>query len=100
MPTYEYRCKQCACRFEKLQSIKEEPLKTCPECGGEPERLIGCGAGFIFKGSGFYITDYRSESYKKAAKAEKNSDTPIKTEKSAVPSVKSEKSGAGKVGAD
>jgi putative FmdB family regulatory protein len=90
VPTYEYRCKQCSHQFEQLQSIKDEPLKTCPRCGGPVERLIGAGAGLIFKGSGFYITDYRSESYKNAAKAEKNP----------APAVKSEKSTSPKVGAD
>lgn len=74
MPTYEYRCRKCGHQFEQLQSITDEPLKTCPECDGEVERLIGGGAGLIFKGSGFYITDYRSDSYKKAAKADKGSE--------------------------
>lgn len=90
MPTYEYRCTQCSHQFEQLQSIKDDPLQTCPRCGGPVKRLIGAGAGIIFKGSGFYITDYRSESYKKAAKAERNSE----------PSVKSEKSSTKKAGSD
>lgn len=73
MPTYDYRCKACKHEFEQFQSMKDEPLKTCPACKKKQlERLIGAGAGLIFKGSGFYITDYRSESYKQAAK----SDTP------------------------
>ncbi len=59
MPTYEYECKKCNHRFEKFQSITAEPLKTCPECSGELKRLIGLGAGIIFKGSGFYCTDYK-----------------------------------------
>ncbi|RKY60280.1 MAG: zinc ribbon domain-containing protein [Candidatus Latescibacterota bacterium] len=71
MPTYEYQCKRCGYRFEVFQSITAEPLSTCPKCGGPIKRLIGIGGGFLFKGSGFYITDYRSESYKKAEKAEK-----------------------------
>lgn len=70
MPTYDYRCHKCGHLFELLQSMKDEPIKVCPQCGGEVERLIGAGAGLIFKGSGFYITDYRSESYKKAEKAD------------------------------
>ena len=71
MPTYEYKCLKCGIRFERFQSITEEPIKTCPECGGEVKRLISPGGGFIFKGSGFYITDYRSESYKEAERRER-----------------------------
>lgn len=71
MPTYDYRCKACNHEFEQFQSMKDEPLKTCPACKKKQlERLIGAGAGLIFKGSGFYITDYRSESYKQAAKSD------------------------------
>lgn len=58
MPTYEYRCKKCGFRFEEFQSIVDKPLTVCPSCGGELERLVSGGAGLIFKGSGFYITDY------------------------------------------
>lgn len=73
MPTYEYRCNACRHQFETLQGIKEPALKKCPECGkNRLQRLIGAGAGFIFKGSGFYITDYRSSSYQEKAKAESN----------------------------
>ncbi|MDZ7272065.1 MAG: zinc ribbon domain-containing protein [candidate division KSB1 bacterium] len=61
MPTYEYRCTQCEHMFEVFQSIKDEPVKTCPMCGGAVRRLIGGGNGLIFKGSGFYITDYRNK---------------------------------------
>lgn len=76
MPTYEYVCEKCGHRFEKVQSIAAKPLAVCPEdsCAqkrwgkGKVSRLISGGAGLIFKGSGFYITDYRSESYKQAAK--------------------------------
>ena len=73
MPTYEYECQKCGYRFEQFQSITAEPLQTCPRegCGGRLKRLIGGGSGFLFKGSGFYATDYRSEGYQKAAKAEK-----------------------------
>lgn len=71
MPTYDYACKSCEHRFEQFQSITAAPLKKCPKCGKSAlQRLIGTGAGLIFKGSGFYITDYRSESYKNSAKAE------------------------------
>lgn len=59
MPTYEYECKSCGHRFEKSQSITAEPLKICPKCKKKVKRLISSGAGFIFKGPGFYATDYR-----------------------------------------
>ena len=61
MPTYEYNCPKCGHTFEKLQSFSEPPVKKCPKCGKKPERLIGGGAGLIFKGSGFYITDYKNK---------------------------------------
>jgi putative FmdB family regulatory protein len=71
MPTYEYKCTACGHAFEKFQSIKAAPIKKCPECGkSKVKRLIGMGAGLLFKGSGFYITDYRGDSYNKAAKAD------------------------------
>lgn len=73
MPTYEYECQECGFRFEKFQSMIAERIKECPECHGKVKRLIGAGAGVIFKGSGFYSTDYRSESYKTAAEKEKKS---------------------------
>ena len=67
MPTYEYLCQGCEQRFEQFQSITANPLRKCPECGKmKLKRLIGSGAGIIFKGSGFYETDYRSENYKSA----------------------------------
>lgn len=72
MPTYEYECLQCGHVFDKFQRITAEPLKRCPKCKGKVKRRIGAGAGIIFKGSGFYATDYRSDGYKKAAKAEKH----------------------------
>ena len=74
MPTYDYRCTVCGHKFEEFQLITDDPLTDCPKCGGKIERLIGAGAGLIFKGSGFYITDYRSDAYKKAAKADKPND--------------------------
>ena len=72
MPTYEYVCDECGFELERLQSIRAKPLRKCPKCGrNKLQRLIGTGAGIIFKGSGFYETDYRSESYKKGADSEK-----------------------------
>jgi len=70
MPTYEYECTSCGHRFERFQSITASPVRRCPRCGKKVKKLLGAGAGLIFKGSGFYATDYRSESYKKAAKAD------------------------------
>jgi putative FmdB family regulatory protein len=83
MPTYEYRCEKCGQTFEAFQSMKDAAYKVCPkefcrqpEWGQGPvKRLLGTGAGLIFKGSGFYITDYRSPSYKEAAKKEAGSST-------------------------
>jgi putative FmdB family regulatory protein len=77
MPTYEYECAKCGKTFEVFQSMKDDPLKTCPnkKCKGKVKRLIGTGAGLIFKGSGFYITDYRSEGYKQAAKKDSTAST-------------------------
>ena len=74
MPTYEYRCKSCAHEWEEFQSIKAKPLRKCPDCGKlKAERIISAGGGIIFKGSGFYQTDYRSDSWKKGEKADKKS---------------------------
>jgi putative FmdB family regulatory protein len=95
MPTYDYLCEKCAGTFEIVQSMRDAPLKECPKdrCRqkkwghGKVKRLIGTGAGLIFKGSGFYITDYRSDSYREAAKK----DAP------AVP-VTADKAAAGKEG--
>ncbi|MFH1277471.1 MAG: FmdB family zinc ribbon protein [Candidatus Eisenbacteria bacterium] len=75
MPTYEYECQRCGHRFERFQSMTDEPVKRCPECRGKVNRLLSGGAGFIFKGSGFYITDYRSDQYKKQAKQESSSSS-------------------------
>jgi putative FmdB family regulatory protein len=84
MPTYEYVCEKCGQQFEKFQSISAHPLEICPQdiCAqkrwgkGKVKRVIGAGAGLIFKGSGFYITDYRSEKYKEAAKKDSSKATP------------------------
>ena len=79
MPTYDYVCEDCDHQFELFQSIKARPIRKCPKCGKlSVHRLIGAGAGIIFKGSGFYETDYRSDSYKEA----KKNDTKPATDKS------------------
>lgn len=75
MPTYEYECEKCGHRFELFQSMSDKPRKRCPKCRGKVRRLIGTGAGMIFKGTGFYQTDYRSDSYKEQKKKE-SGDTP------------------------
>jgi putative FmdB family regulatory protein len=114
MPTYEYECAKCKKNFDAFQSMKDEAYKTCPKdkCRmktwgkGKVKRLLGAGAGLIFKGSGFYITDYRSEGYKSAAKSDSSkaessatstksespsssSDTPKKASQEAVKKKKS-----------
>ena len=71
MPTYEYRCPD-GHHFELFQKMSEEPRAACPECGAMSERILSGGAGFLFKGDGFYITDYRSDSYKKDASKEES----------------------------
>ena len=88
MPTYEYLCEKCGASFDHFQSMKDDALLTCPKeaCPqkvwgrGKVKRAIGSGAGLIFKGSGFYLTDYRSEGYKAAAKKESESSKPAKPE--------------------
>ena len=100
MPTYEYQCLKCKKPFEIFQSMKDEPLQTCPkeQCQmktwgkGKVKRQLGTGAGLIFKGSGFYITDYRSEGYKASAKQEKTSNAApaAKPDTAAKPETKSE----------
>ncbi len=81
MPTYEYKCDHCDHMLEAFQSITAAPKKKCPECGKlKLKRLLGTGAGLIFKGSGFYETDYRSDSYKKGADSEKAKKDTKKTD--------------------
>lgn len=91
MPTYQYRCNDCGHNFEQFQSMTANPIKDCPECNGAVERLISGGAGFLFKGAGFYTTDYRSDSYKKSEKADKDSSS-SKSETAKTDSSKSEPS--------
>ena len=110
MPTYEYACQKCGQEFEFFQSMKDQPLVSCPKekCQqkrwgkGRVKKLMSSGAGLLFKGSGFYITDYRSESYKASAKKESSAGetktppaesktTPAKTEPKPAPSSKKEK---------
>lgn len=76
MPTYEYRCPVCGNEFEQFQRMSDPPAAECPTCSTPAERKLSGGAGLLFKGSGFYITDYRSESYKQAAKQESGGGKP------------------------
>ncbi|MCD6174495.1 MAG: zinc ribbon domain-containing protein [Planctomycetes bacterium] len=81
MPTYEYKCSHCGHLTESFQSITASPKKKCPKCGKlKLKRLMGIGAGIIFKGNGFYETDYRSDSYKKGAESEKKSASDTKAD--------------------
>jgi len=75
MPTYEYKCEHCGDRFDHFQSMTSEPLQTCKKCGGKLRRLIGEGAGILFKGSGFYCTDYKKSSSNGASTPAKNTDS-------------------------
>ncbi|UCD93464.1 MAG: zinc ribbon domain-containing protein [Candidatus Zixiibacteriota bacterium] len=70
MPTYQYRCSKCGHEFEEFQGITDAPIDSCPKCQAEAERVITGGAGFVLKGSGFYTTDHRSQSYKDGEKKE------------------------------
>lgn len=82
MPTYDYECPDCGHAWELFQQITENPKRACPACGKrKARRLLGTGAAVLFKGSGFYQTDYRSESYKKAAKADKEKPAAASSDK-------------------
>ena len=99
MPTYDYRCDECGHEFELFQLISDSVRRKCPECGQlKLKRLVGTGGAIIFRGSGFYQTDYRSDSYKKAAEAEKKSDS--KPDKKDDASKKKKKKKAGPTGLD
>jgi|GEM_PF-625752 len=87
MPTYSYRCQACKHEFEEFQKITDLPVKECPKCGGLVMRIITGGAGLIFKGAGFYITDNRSSDYKKAASSDNSSSsTPSPSTSPSLPS--------------
>ena len=77
MPTYDYKCSDCGNKFELFQKMTEKPLSKCPKCGGKVIRLIGAGAGPIFKGSGFYQTDYKNTSTKSTPEVKKKTE-PVK----------------------
>lgn len=93
MPTYDYECDNCGHKFELFQSIKDDAIRKCPECKKlKLRRLFGTGAALMFKGSGFYTTDYRSDSYKKAAKADSSSKSSDSSSSSKSEKSSSEKS--------
>jgi putative FmdB family regulatory protein len=107
MPTYEYRCLQCGNEFEKFGKMSDPPVTECTRCGAEAQRKISGGAGLLFKGSGFYITDYRGEGYKKAAQSESGgssasgggeSKSEGKSEPAAAPKPESKSSGSSSSG--
>jgi putative FmdB family regulatory protein len=85
MPTYDYQCEKCGHRFEAFQSMNDAKLQDCPQegCDGKVKRLLGTGAGLLFKGAGFYQTDYRSSSYQAGAKADSGSAAPVAKPESA-----------------
>ena len=95
MPTYDYECSTCGHQFEARQSMKDPHLTDCPqsECAGPVKRKIGRGSGFIFKGNGFYITDYRSDSYKAAAKADSAAASSASSSSSSASTTSSSSSG-------
>ena len=105
MPTYDYECDACGHTWELFQKITDDPVKKCPECNKKKaRRLFGTGAAVVFKGSGFYQTDYRSDSYKKGADADKKRDSsnksssPDKASKESSPSPTDSTSAKGKSG--
>jgi len=95
MPTYDYLCNACGHRLEAFHSINEPPLKKCPKCKKPKlERQIGSGAGILFKGGGFYQTDYRSESYKQGESSEKGDSKPAETKSDPAPAKTPKSAGA------
>jgi len=95
MPTYEYKCLGCDRRFDVFQSMTADPLTECDVCHGQLKRLIGAGAGIIFKGSGFYATDYRSDSYRQSAKTDNTATSTTPTATPAAPAASKDSSTGG-----
>ncbi|HTW94442.1 MAG TPA: FmdB family zinc ribbon protein [Tepidisphaeraceae bacterium] len=101
MPTYEYKCEACGHEFEKFQSMTADRIRKCPKCGKmKLRRLVGSGAGLIFKGSGFYITDYRDKSYPKEESGKTESGKTAETKSDAAPVTTAAKSEATKPSTD
>ena len=84
MPTYEYQCLKCDYKFEKFQNITDQPIKNCPKCKKKVRKLMSIGAGIIFKGSGFYATDYKKSEKKSTHKEKSDSPCPKDTTKNSV----------------
>lgn len=99
MPTYEYRCTECGNEFEQFGRMSDPPVQECPNCHAQAQRKISGGAGLVFKGSGFYITDYRGDSYKKAAESDKGAGASPSSEPKADSSAKAESKPAPKTDA-
>mgnify|MGYP001822782667 CR=1 FL=1 len=95
MPTYEYECNDCGHVFEVFQSMTAAKLRTCPECRGRVRRLIGVGAGVVFKGSGFYETDYKRAAASKGPKKESSSETKAASKDASSSTTKTEKASSG-----
>ena len=98
MPTYEYECESCGYRFEEFQSIHDEPIKVCPKCGGPVRKLISSSYGVIFKGSGFYITDYKHKNSSPSSNGNGNGKTdspkkPAESKPAAAPKAATKESG-------
>ncbi len=92
MPTYEYACPKCGYQFEQFQSMRDEPIKKCPKCKKTGvKRLLGTGAGLIFKGSGFYITDYKKKTGSSTSSSESKSSSDSKPASTPAPAAKSDK---------
>lgn len=98
MPTYDYECEACGHNFEKIRKISDDSEVLCPKCGAVARRLISGGAGLLFKGSGFYITDYRSDSYKKAKEKESGKSDKSESGSKSSASPSGEKKGGGEKG--
>lgn len=92
MPTYEYECQKCGHIFEAFQLMTAKPLRKCPECGGKVKRLLGTGAGIIFKGSGFYETDYKKSNVSSQSSAEKTDKSKPAKDDNSAKSAKKDKS--------
>ncbi len=92
MPTYEYKCLECGYLFEEFQKMSDDPLDTCPECGGKVKRLISNGAGLVFKGSGFYLTDYKNSNSSSVTSNNKSRNNTTTSETSKVSSTNKKES--------
>ena len=91
MPHYDYECQSCGYVFEVFQKMNDEPVKKCPQCGGKVKKLIGAGCGLIFKGSGFYITDYKRNNQNKDSSSKTSASQAQSSQKKNSPSSSSEK---------